>query len=269
MNLTNAHVLITGASRGIGAAMAQEFSNKGARVSLAARSETELRSLALRLKGHAFVVDLIDESATDELIKRVESEAGPIDVLVNNAGLETTAWLHNEDPQRIRSVARLNLEAPMMLTRAVLPGMLARGRGHVVFTSSLAGSAAFPGMAAYSATKAGLNNFAGALRIELRDTPVNFTVVAPGPVDTQMWDQLEDSGHLAPMLKRLRLLQLIPKKSPELIAARTVAAVMADRRHVRTPRRLSATFWLGEGPRRITEGLLAKVPFAPADEGQS
>ena len=269
MELSGAHVLITGASRGIGAAMAAEFAGKGARVSLAARSESELRALAERLKGSAFVVDLVDPEATDGLIGRVEADAGPIDVLVNNAGLETTAWFHIEDPHRIRDVARLNLEAPMMLTRAVLPCMLARGRGHVVFTSSLAGSTGFPGLAAYSATKAGLNNFTSAVRLELRDTPIHFTVVAPGPVDTAMWDHLEETGGLAPMLKRLRSLQLIPKKSPEFIARRTVAAVRADRRHVRTPRRLSATFWLGESPRRITEALMAKVPFVPSDEGRS
>jgi uncharacterized protein len=263
MDLKGAHVFITGASRGIGAAMAEAFTGAGAKVSLAARSQTELESLAGRLGGVPFTVDLLDAEVCDALIGRVEAEAGPIDVLVNNAGIETNHWFHAVDPSVIRDVVRLNLEAPLMLTRAVLPGMLARGRGHVVSTSSVAGSAGFPGLAAYSGTKAGLNNWMAAMRLELRDTPIHFTLVAPGPVDTRMWSSLEESSDFDAMLRRLNRLQLIPKKSPKTIAARTVKAVAKNRRHVRTPRRLSAAFWLGESPRRITEALLAGVPLVP------
>ena len=264
MDLQDKHVLVTGASRGIGEAMARRFAAAGARVSLAARSADSLAALAKELNGTAFAVDLLDTAAVDELIPRVEAQSGPIDVLVNNAGLETTQWLHKDDPKVLRDVLRLNLEAPVILTRAVLPGMLARGVGTLVFTSSLAGSAAFPGLAAYSATKGGLNNLAAALRLELRDTPLHVTLVAPGPVDTRMWDALEDQHDFEPMLKRLNTMHLIPKKSPALIARRTVKAVQRERRHVRVPRRLSVTFWLGEGPQRLTEVLLAKVPFVPS-----
>jgi uncharacterized protein len=264
MQLQGAHVLITGASRGIGAAMAQRFADEGAQVSLAARSHDVITALATKVKGTAFTVDLLDPQQVDDLVPQVETEVGPIDVLVNNAGVETTHLFHAESVERIREVARLNLEAPMVLTRAVLPRMIERGRGHVVFTSSIAGSAGFPGLAAYCATKAGLNNLTSALRLELRDSAINFTLVAPGPVDTQMWDALEDTTDtFGPMLKRLRMLQLIPKKSPELIARRTVAAVIANKRHVRTPRRLSPTFWLGESPRRVMELVLTGVPLGP------
>ena len=115
----------------------------------------------------------------------------------------------------------------------------------------------------YSATKAGINNFVASVRLELRDTPVRTTVVAPGPVDTQMWDTLEGADQFERVLRRLNRLQMIPKKSPDLIARRTVAAVAKGRRHVRTPRRVSVAFWLGEAPRRVTELLLAKVPMDP------
>ena len=263
MELNGSHVLITGASRGIGAAMAREFARAGARVSVAARTTAAIDSLAKELKGQAFTVDLLQAEEVDALVPTVEREAGPIDVLVNNAGLENLAWFHEEDVTRIRDVARLNFEAPLILTRAALPGMLSRGRGHLVYTSSIAGTAGFPALAAYAGTKAGINNFAGTVRVELKDTPVHVTLVAPGPVDTEMWDHLEDASTTTAMLKRLRALQLIPKKSPELIARRTVKAVQADRRHVRTPRRLSATFWLGESPRRIIELVLKGVPLVP------
>ena len=268
MELNGAHILVTGASRGIGAAMAAAFADAGGRVSVAARSTEALNAVAKRIGGTPFTVDLLDADAVDSLVPAVEAEAGPIDVLVNNAGLENLNWFHDEDVQRIRDVIRLNFEAPLVLARAVLPGMLGRSKGHLVWTSSLAGSASFPTLSVYAGTKAALNNTAATIRLELRDTPVHTTIVAPGPVDTEMWDHLEQSSSSAAMLKRLRLFQLIPKKSPELIARRTVAAVKADRRHVRTPRRLSTQFWLAEAPRRINELVLAKVPLGPSSNGR-
>ena len=135
--------------------MARSFAAAGARVSLAARSADELATVAAETRGTVFAVDLLDPAQVDALIGRVEAEAGPIDVLVNNAGSESTRMLQQEDITDIRNVARLNLEVPMVLTRAALPGMLARGKGHFVYTSSLAGTAGFPGMTIYSGTKAG------------------------------------------------------------------------------------------------------------------
>jgi short-subunit dehydrogenase len=263
MDLQGAHVLVTGASRGIGEAMARRFAAKGARVSLAARSTDSLTALAAELGGSAYAVDLLDAGAVDALIPRVEAASGPIDVLVNNAGVETNQWLHLDDPQRLRNAIALNLEAPIILTRAVLPGMLARGRGSLVYTSSLAGSAGFPGLAVYAATKAGVNNFVASLRLELRDTPIHLTLVAAGPIDTRMWDALEEQHDFDPMLHRLNALHLIPKKTPALLARRTVRAVQHDRRHVRVPRRQTPTYWLGEAPRRITELALTRVRFVP------
>ena len=263
MELQGAHVLITGASRGIGAAMAREFAIAGARVSLAARSVEGLTKVAASTGGTTFPVDLLDEDATDTLVARVEAEAGPVDVLVNNAGLESRQWLAREDPRSIREVTRLNLEVPLVLSQAVLPGMLARGKGSLVYVSSLAGTSSFPGMTVYTATKGGITNFAGSVRMELKDTPVNVTLVAAGPVDTEMWDRLEEEDRFAPILDRFNALHLIPKKSPELLARRTVAAVRTDRRHVRVPRRLSATYWLGEAPRRLSELLLTGVKYDP------
>jgi short-subunit dehydrogenase len=260
MELNDAHVLVTGGSRGIGAALAREFAKAGARVSLTARSTDAIETLALELGGHAFTADLLDPASVDSQIDRVESEAGPIDVLVNNAGLENHGWFHEADVTESRRVLHLNLEAPIVLTRNVLPGMIERGRGHLVFTSSLAGTGGFPGMSVYGATKAGLTNFVAALRMELAGTGVNSTVVAPGPVDTDMWDALEEDKEMEPMLHRLRMLQILPKKSPELLAKRSIAAVKADRRHVRVPRRLASNHWLREAPTRLTELLIAGVP---------
>jgi uncharacterized protein len=259
VQLDGAHVLVTGASRGIGEAFARRFAAAGARVTLVARSRDAIERLAAELGGGAVPADLLDPDSVDGLVDEVERQAGPVDVLVNNAGLETTAPHVSQDPAVLRDTLRLNLEAPMVLTRSVLPGMLERGRGHLVYVSSIAGSAGVPYMAVYSASKGGVNNFVAALRLELRDTPIGTTLVAPGPVDTAMWGGVEDAEEISGVLRRFNRLHLIPKKSPDLIARRTVEAVRSDARHVRTPRRLSAMFWLGEGPRRLTETILTGV----------
>ena len=261
MQLNGATVLVTGGSRGIGEALAHSFAKAGAKVVVAARSTAEIQRVAKAVGGVAIPADLLDPAQVDTLIERVEAEVGPIDVLVNNAGLETSAPFLRVSDQVIRDVTRLNFEAPLVLTRHVLPGMLKRGRGHIVMLSSIGGTAGFPGLAVYSGTKSGLNNFVASLRLELKDTPIKTTLVAPGPVDTDMWAHLEEAEYFNAMLKRLRLLQLIPMYKPETIAKRTVKAVAGDKRHVRTPLRLSATFWLGEAPRRIMESVLSGVHF--------
>ncbi len=263
MELNGAHVVVTGGSRGIGAAMARELATKGATVTLVARSAGAISSLADELGGHAVPADLLDRSQVDELIPKIEAEIGDIDILINNAGLETTSFFHQVPTDEIRDLSVLNLETPMVLTRAALPGMLARNHGHFVFTSSLAGTGGFPGLTVYGATKAGLSNFVAGLRMELKDTNIHSTVVAPGPVDTQMWDNLEEASDFDAMLKRLRQFQLIPKKTPEYIAKHTVAAIESNRRHVRTPRRLATNGMLREAPTRITETILKGVTLGP------
>ncbi len=263
MELSGAHVLVTGASRGIGAALAREYARCGATVSMIARDGAALDQIAGELQGHAFVTDLLDPGQVDVAIDRVESAVGPIDVLVNNAGLETIGPFHSAETSAIRETARLNFEVPMVLTRQVLPGMIRRRRGHVVFLSSLAGTGGFAGLAVYSGTKAGLNNFVASIRMELKDTPITTTLVAPGPVDTEMWDRIEHATEYAAMLKRLRMFRLIPKSSPEAVARKTVEATRSASRHVRMPRRLLVNHYLRETPTRITEGLTKGVVLGP------
>ena len=135
---------------------------------VAARSEGDLRMVADEVGGHVVVVDLSDPAAVEALVPGVEADLGPIDVLVNNAGVETVDMAAVIDPAGVRTATRVNLEAPMVLTRYALPGMLDRGRGHIVYLSSIAGSSGFPSMATYCATKAGINGFVAALRMELR-----------------------------------------------------------------------------------------------------
>ncbi len=266
MNLDGAHVVVTGGSQGIGEAIARAFAAKGARVTVVARQAEKLAAVAKSIGGVAVVADLLNQAQTATLIAEIEATHGPIDVLVNNAGVEVAHPFASMDPQQIAPLVELNVTVPMVLTRHVLPGMLSRGKGHVVFLSSLAGSSVFPGMAVYCGSKAAINNFAGTVRSEVAKTPVGVTIVAPGPVDTMMWDRIE----LAPpssqrVVKRFERMQLIPKADPSDIAKRTVEAVVAGRRHVRDPKRLSITFWLNEAPRRLVDLLLTGVKFDPLD----
>ena len=190
----------------------------------------------------------------------------PIDVLINNAGMETTDMAAVIDPAVVRATTRLNLEAPMVLTRHVLPSMLDRGRGHLVFLSSIAGTAGFPTMATYCATKAGVSNFVRSLTLELRATPIGTTTVAPGPVATRMWDAVEATSPSGQkVLNRLNAFRMLPIVDPNRLARRVVAATQRGSRHVRTPRRLMGNFLLAEGPHRMTSSLLAGVRLDPTD----
>ncbi len=179
MRLADAHVLITGASSGIGAATAHALAGTGARLTLAGRDRERLAAVAAATGGSMVVCDVATEAG--ELARR----AGHVDVLVNNAGV---GWAGSFVEMPAGSAERLlavNLAAPIALTRLLLPGMLTAGRGHVVFVASIAGAVGVAREAVYSATKAGLMVFAEGLRHELHHAPgVGVSVLLPGVVDT-------------------------------------------------------------------------------------
>jgi short-subunit dehydrogenase len=268
MELSGKHVVVTGGSRGIGENMAREFARRGAKVTVVARNVDALNRVAAEIAGNAVVADLTDDSIVDALIGNIERQYGPIDVLVNNAGLETSTPFAVEDDREIRTVSRVNLEVPMMLTRHALPGMLARGSGHLVFVSSLAGTAGFPGMSVYGATKAGILNFVNGLSRELKATNVNVTVLSPGPVATDMWGAIEErQSSVHDFVKRFQKLHLIPTADPVKIARRTVNAVVRNKPFVRDPKRLSINFWLNHLPTRIANMAAVGVKFDPLKKG--
>ena len=266
MDLQGKNVVITGGSQGIGEQMAGDFAAKGASVLVVARSEDKLQVVAERVGGQYLVADLGSASGVDGLVDACLEKLGHIDVWVNNAGLETSDGFADTDRELVRVVNRLNLEAPMMLTRDVLDHMLPRGSGHIVQVSSQAGVVPFPGFTAYCGTKAGLTNFTESLRLELKGCGVGLTVVAPGPVETDMWDRADYKGsYLEPALRRFRLLQQLPIIPVEKIAAQVVAAVEGERRHVRLPRRAAMYHTLNNLPRRIVEiGLMGVKLRRPA-----
>lgn len=223
--------------------------------------------VAAEFGGHVHPVDLLDPAAVDRFIADVEAEHGPIDVLVNNAGIDAVDSAATADPEVIRQITRLNLEAPMVPTRHALPGMLQRRRGHLVFVSSLAGTGSYPTMSHYCSSKAGILNFAGSVRWEVRRHNVGVTILTPGPVATEMWARVADAqGSAAGVRQRFARLQMLVEVDPDDIAKRTVDAVIAGRRHVRHPARLSIAFWLDEAPRRLIELILTGVRYDPLEK---
>jgi uncharacterized protein len=169
--------LLTGASGGIGQATARALHARGARVLLNGRRAAVLDELRAALGENAEVLraDLADTAGVAALAR----SAGAVDVLVANAGLPASGPLDGFTPEQIDRALDVNLRAPMQLTRALVPGMVERGRGHVVLVSSLAGKVASVGSAVYSATKFGLRGFGAGLRQDLHGTGVGVTVVFP------------------------------------------------------------------------------------------
>jgi short-subunit dehydrogenase len=255
------HVVVTGASRGIGACLAGKFAAEGSHVSLVARSADAIADLAGRFDGTAVAVDLADPGARRGLIERLEREAGqPVDVLVNNAGVDMAGYFPDVSEDDLARVFAVNLVGAAELCRQALPGMIQRGRGHIVNVSSLAGVGALPGMAAYAATKAGLTQFTAGLRADLRGLPIGTTLVEVGFVSvTQMTERTLAYPPMGRAWRRLKRLGAMADTDLERLCEGVVAGVRADKRHVRYPIRARGLLAVGESTRKVTEMLLTGV----------
>lgn len=168
--------LVTGATGGLGAAIARALSARGAGVVLSGRRRDALEPLAAELRGRAVVADLAAADGPERLV----AEVGSVDVLVANAGLPASGPVTDFSLEEIDRALAVNLRAPMALARLLVPGMVQRGGGHLVFVSSLSGKVAAAGSAVYSATKFGLRGFAHGLRQDLRGSGVGVSTVFPG-----------------------------------------------------------------------------------------
>jgi short-subunit dehydrogenase len=178
VQLAGARALVTGATGGIGGAVARALHGRGAHVVLSGRREELLECLRADLgaRAEALAVDLSEPGGP----ARLAEQAGEVDVLVANAALPASGRVEDFEPDEIDRALAVNLRAPIQLTRALLPGMLERGRGHVVLVSSLSGKAASPRSGIYSATKFGLRGFAAGLREDVEPRGIGVTVVFPG-----------------------------------------------------------------------------------------
>lgn len=190
-SLAGRTALVTGASKGIGLAVSRALAGAGARVAMVSRSQKTLAQRADEMGAVAFAADVSSAPDVERLIAMLGARAMQPDILVNNAGHFTVAPLLDTPVTDFEAALRTNLAAPFLLTRALVPPLRAAGRGHVVTIGSIADRHAFPGNAAYAATKFGARAMHQVLRQELRGTGVRTSLVSPGPVDTSLWDAID------------------------------------------------------------------------------
>jgi short-subunit dehydrogenase len=222
--LRGARVLLTGASSGLGRACALAMAARGARLTLTGRDEARLAETAEAVGGDLLVADLASGAAVQALVEALAERPVP-DVVVHNAGAGLVGSADDVDPGDWDRLLAVNVSAPVRLTAALLPGMRARGSGHLVFVTSVAAHLGVPEEAAYSATKAALAGYAAGLRAELAGTGLVVTSFAPGVVDTDFF-----ARRGAPYERRVP--RLMP---PDRVAERLAHAVEADRDEVVVP----------------------------------
>ncbi|QEC48971.1 SDR family NAD(P)-dependent oxidoreductase [Baekduia soli] len=215
MELRGSSVLLTGATGGIGHAIARRLGAEGAALLLTGRRADVLEPLAAEVGGRATAVDLGQRDAVDRLLE----EAGDVDVLVANAALPASGNVLDFRTDQIDAALEVNLRAPMILSRVLGERMAGRGRGHIVLISSLSGKSSQPGSAIYSATKFGLRGFGQGLRGDLAPRGVGVSVVFPGFIrDAGMF---HESGAKLP--------RGVGTSTPEQVAAAVVRAITADK----------------------------------------
>jgi short-subunit dehydrogenase len=256
--LRGRNALVTGGSGGIGAQIARALAKAGANVVVSGRREDALAGMVAELRrlgvqADAVVADLYDLAQVDPLVERSEAALGPLDVLINNAGVEVAAAYTAYTRDELTSMIDLNLTAPMLLTHRVLPGMLERGGGHVVFIASVAGKQGAAYQAPYAATKAGLIGATQSLRAQYTDAPVGFSVVCPGFVAGEgMYQRMLDEG--------MSSNRLMGSTRIEKVADKVLDAIRRDRPEVieaGTP--LRPVLALGQLAPRLPEQMMRRI----------
>ncbi len=238
MDWKNKHVLITGASGGIGLALAHEAGRLGAKVGLIARRGELLEVLTneLREKGTRAdfaKADVADRAAVTNAIHELSAKLGPVDILIANAGVGSTNTPDNLKLDEAEVLLKVNLFGVIYSIGAVLPGMLERKSGQIAVLSSLAAYKGLPGAAAYCASKAGISAYVESLRIQLRKSSVRFTTVCPGFIKT-------------PMTETNKAMILVLE--PDQAARRIAAAIMAEKKVYNFP-------WLTTRLTKLTQFL--------------
>jgi short-subunit dehydrogenase len=218
VNLAGRTVLLTGATGGLGHAIARRLCTEGAQLVLTGRREDILEALADETRGRSIAIDMSDPDA----VERLANECADVDILVANAGLPASGKLTSFTVEEIDRALDVNLRAPIVLARHLAERMVARGSGHLLFMSSLAGKSGQPRASIYAATKFGLRGFGQSLREDLRGTGVGVSVIFPGFVrDAGLF---HDSGAKVPAW--------VGTSAPEEVAEAVVRAIARDRGEV-------------------------------------
>ncbi|OSC39911.1 SDR family NAD(P)-dependent oxidoreductase [Mycobacterium decipiens] len=255
MELTGKTVLLTGASGGLGRAIATALAGRGARLILSSRKQQALDELADSLSGsgHTTIVsDLAESGAALALL----AKAGEIDVMVANAALPASGKLDSFTAEQVDRAVRVNLEVPIQMTRALIPAFTARGSGHFVYISSISGQTATACASLYAATKFGIRGFALCLRDDLRSVGVGVSVVSPGAISGA--GMYADSGAPPP--------PLIGMGTPEQVGAGVVSAIERNRSEVTVaPLRQRVTARFAANAPEISSRLFGRLTAKVAD----
>jgi short-subunit dehydrogenase len=218
MEIADTSVLLTGATGGIGHAIARRIHREGGRLTLTGRRTEVLEALAAETGARSLAVDLSRREEVDRLI----AEAAYVDILIANAALPATGTVESFSIEQLDRVLDVNLRAPIVMARALSEHMRQRGSGHLVFIASLAGKASSPRSSMYNATKFGLRGFAHALRADLHGTGVGVSIVSPGFVS--------DAGLFADA--GVELPRGVGTRTPEQVADAVVSVIVRDRAEV-------------------------------------
>ncbi|MDQ3822817.1 MAG: SDR family oxidoreductase [Actinomycetota bacterium] len=222
--------LVTGGGRGIGANVARELARAGMRVAVSARTREEVEAVASEIGGLAIAADVSDREAVDAMVARVESELGPLDLLVANAGIagwEETTW--ELEPEEWWHTFEVNVLGVFLCCRAVIPGMIERGRGRIVLTGS--GAAYLPSSrnAAYGASKAAVYRFGDILARQLEPYGIPVFTISPGLVRTQMTeDSFPDDAPWTPPELAPRLVRALASGRMDTLSGRYLHAEHDD-----------------------------------------
>ena len=234
MKIQGKWVLITGASSGIGAALARAAAGAGGRPLLLARREAELRQVADSVgpgaEARVYPVDLSDPKAVDDVAERITSEVGTPDVLVNNAGAGRWKFVDETSPEEAVQMMAVPYFAAFCITHAFLPAMVRRGSGHIVNVSSVASHFVWPGATAYTAARWAVRGFTEALRADLKGTGIGVTLFECGVVKTPYWEHNPGSRERVPKMGNL-----VPELTPEQVASAIIGGIEHNRHYVVIP----------------------------------
>lgn len=226
INLDGAHVVITGGARGIGRATAEAFLARGATVSIGDLDLAAATATAQEIGASGHHVDVADAASYDAFVSAAEAEHGPVDVLVNNAGVMPSGAFLEQTPATDRLTMEVNVQGVINGLRRVLPGMVERRRGHVVNIASLAGKFPVPGLAVYNASKFAVVGLTAATRLEMAPHGVTLTAILPSAVDTDLASGFD--------------MRPIPKVKPSEIADAVVGSVRHRAAEIAVPRYVGA-----------------------------
>jgi len=233
--LSGKNIVITGASGGIGEAIAKQCAANGANLVLLARSVDKLEELQSALQQNhqvrvaIFQLDVSNTEKVKEVFEKIFSEIGEIDILVNNAGFGVFREAHEATMDEIKGMFNVNVIGLMACTSMVLPKMRARRYGHIINIASQAGKIATPKSSVYSATKHAVLGYTNSLRMELSDYHVQVTSVNPGPIATNFFNIADEKGTYVKNVQRFML-------QPEFVARKVVDSMLTNTREINLPR---------------------------------